>query len=259
MSLARIRDALATVPEPFRSELLEHLEVAQVASSMRDWEKVGLRAGKFCETVYCILLGYCSGIYPATVAKPRDMQAACKALETETSTGAARSARVQIPRVLAATYELRNNRSIGHAGGDVRPNQMDGLFFDQSLKWIVCELIRLFSNKPLVEAAALVDKVSTRWTPAVWEYQGRKRVIIDGASLSDKILALLHFSDGAAALSDLRTWTESNNITHFRDRQVMKLHRENYLDFDVKSNIARILPKGTKRIEEYILPEFSDK
>ena len=254
MSVAGIKNALSSVPEPFRSELLEHFEVAQLGAAMRDWEKVGLRAGKFSETAYCILLGHCTGAYPAAVSKPRDMQAACRNLEAETRTGASRSARIQIPRVLAAVYELRNNRSIGHAGGDVRPNQMDGLFFDQSLKWIICELIRLYAQMSLSEATVLVESVSTRWTPAVWEREGKKRIILDDISITDKILALLHFSEGRASLADLKNWTEFGNITYLRDRHVMKLHQENMVDYDILEKVVRILPKGSRRVEETILP-----
>lgn len=245
--------ALSRVPAHLRDELLEHFLVAQEAAALRDWEKVGLRAGKLCETAYCILEGHCTGSYPVALTKPKDMQAACRALESKTATNASRSARVQIPRVIAATYELRNNRSIGHAGGDVRPNQMDGLFFDQALKWIVCELIRLYSELPLETATATVAAISTRWTPAVWESGGRKRAILDGASVDDRILVLLHYSDGQASLSDLRDWLGSKNITHLRDRHVLKLHEANFVDFDAKSKRVSLLPKGVKRVEEHIL------
>ena len=104
MSLAEVSRALSSIPANLRDELLDHFAVAQVAAASRDWEKVGLRAGKLCEAAYCILDGFCSGVYPASIVKPRDMQAACKALETSTATNPPRSARVQIPRVVAATY-----------------------------------------------------------------------------------------------------------------------------------------------------------
>lgn len=254
VSIEAINTALSAVPLPLRKELIEHFEEIQKAASLKDWEKVGLRAGKFVESSYCILLGFCTGSFPAKVSKPRNMQQACQDLERQTQTNAARSARIQIPRVIAAVYELRNNRAIGHAGGDVRPNQMDGLFFDQSSKWIMCELIRLFGGLPQSEAADLISRVSVRWTPAIWEDGDRKRVVIDDASIDDKVLVLLHFSDGEATLKELSRWVESSNITNFRKRCISRLHKANFIDFDLRSGVARLLPKDAKRVEDEILP-----
>ena len=131
---------------------------------------------------------------------------------------------------------------------------MDGLFFDQALKWIVCELIRLFSPMPVHESAALVAKIAVRWTPAIWEQGDRKRVLLEEASPTDEVLALLHFSDGTASLAELRQWTGAKNITHFRDRQILKLHYGKMVDFNPSTKIVHLLPKGIKRVEEDLLP-----
>lgn len=44
---------------------------------------------------------------------------ACERLEQAPASKFPRSVRIQIPRVLIAFYEIRNNRGVGHVGGDV--------------------------------------------------------------------------------------------------------------------------------------------
>src|SRR3712207_4123890 len=116
--------ALSSIPEALRAPLVQQLE--ELLSEYRGgrWELVGLKAGKLCEIVYTILAGHTSGSYAAAPSKPSNMVAACQALE-QAGASFSRSVRIQIPRVLIAVYELRNNRAIGHVGGDVDPNHMD--------------------------------------------------------------------------------------------------------------------------------------
>ena len=76
-----------------------------------------------CEVVYTILRGHIDGAFPARAKKPANMVDACRSLETET--GFPRTIRIQIPRMVIALYEIRNNRGVGHVGGDVDPNHMD--------------------------------------------------------------------------------------------------------------------------------------
>ena len=92
--------------------------------------------------------------------KPKDMVSACRNLEKEQGP---RSARIQIPRMIAALYEIRNNRGVGHAGGDVDPNHMDATAVIYMSKWVVAELVRLLHGLTTDEATdiamdALVER-----------------------------------------------------------------------------------------------------
>lgn len=46
----------------------------------------------------------------------------CEALESRTGS---ESARLTIPRLLVALYDVRNRRGVGHVSGDVSANHMD--------------------------------------------------------------------------------------------------------------------------------------
>src|SRR5439155_8903397 len=110
--------ALTAIPEGLRQPLI--FEFKELLSDYRvgRWEAVGLKAGKLCEIVYTIISGYMSGGYAVAPFKPSNMLSACQALEQAPASGFSRSVRIQIPRLLIAIYELRNNRSIGHVGAD---------------------------------------------------------------------------------------------------------------------------------------------
>lgn len=87
------------------------------------------------------------------------MVSACRNLEKEQGP---RSARIQIPRMVIALYEIRNNRGVGHAGGDVDPNHMDATAVVYMSKWVVAELVRLLHGLTTDEATELVDALVER-------------------------------------------------------------------------------------------------
>lgn len=132
-----LASALSDIPDGLRSPLISQFEELLAEYRSGKWETVGLKAGKICEIVYSILSGHCSGAYEKSPTKPKNMVAACIALEQSDPARFSRSVRIQIPRLLIAVYELRNNRAIGHVGGDVDPNHMDAEFFLRDRKSVV--------------------------------------------------------------------------------------------------------------------------
>lgn len=139
-------EALSNIPLGLRGPILTLLEEQLADYRSGRWESVGLKSGKVCEVVYSILDGYLRGSFASAPSKPSNMVAACMALEQADKARFERSVRIQMPRVLIAVYELRNNRAIGHVGGDVNPNHMDAEFFLRSTKWLVAELVRVFAS-----------------------------------------------------------------------------------------------------------------
>ena len=104
-------DLLKSLPAGLRSELLRtHSEILRNFRERR-WEPAELDGGKLCEIVYTILRGHVDGSYAPAASKPRNMVAACAALENA-STTFPRSIRIQVPRMLVALYEIRSNRSV---------------------------------------------------------------------------------------------------------------------------------------------------
>jgi hypothetical protein len=115
--------ALSAIPKALRDELFnEYRSIIQNYSEHR-WSPAELSAGRFCEVVYCILSGHSSGSYPPKASKPNDFVSSCRKLELNKNVP--RSFQILIPRTLTSLYEVRNNRGVGHVGGDVDSNHMD--------------------------------------------------------------------------------------------------------------------------------------
>src|SRR5258706_1972309 len=168
---------LAGIPSGLRDPLLDSYNSNVKNFRENRWEPSELNGGKFCEVVYTILRGHVEGSFPSAPSKPGNMVDACKALEHADSSLFPRSIRIQIPRMLVALYEIRNNRGVGHVGGDVVPNHMDAVAVLYIAKWILGELIRLFHNLTTSEAAAAVDLLVERTVPIIWEINGKRRIL----------------------------------------------------------------------------------
>lgn len=244
-----LSDALKAIPAGLRTPLID--QFSEMLSSYRkgDWEKVGLKAGKICEIIYSIVSGKLTGSFPASPSKPSNMVSACTALEQMSSSGS-RALRIQIPRVLIATYELRNNRAIGHVGGDVDPNHMDAEFFLRSCKWMVSELVRCFAAASVDDSGALIEGLTERIIPLVWESDGKKRVLNPKLSHRDKALALAYSCDSGATAKDLCAWADYGNLSRYRSSVIAGLHKEALVDFDLKTDKVVLLPTGAKYVEE---------
>ena len=118
--------ALAGLPGGLRKPLVDEYRELTVRYQERRWSPAELGAGRFSEIVYTILEGHAAGSYASKPTKPKDFVAACRKLEQNTQIP--RSFQILIPRLLPALYEVRNNRGVGHVGGDVDPNHMDAQF-----------------------------------------------------------------------------------------------------------------------------------
>jgi hypothetical protein len=140
---------LAAIPTGLRDPLLEtYREIASNFAEHR-WSPSELEGGKFCEVVYWICHGFITGTYVASPTKPGNMKANAAALERNSDTGKPgdHSLRILIPRMLPALYDIRNNRGVGHVGGDVDPNFMDASAVYGMASWILAELVRVIPQR----------------------------------------------------------------------------------------------------------------
>jgi hypothetical protein len=241
---------LANLPVGLRDELVKALN--KITTNYREgrWEPAELNGGKLCEVIYSIVRGHADGAMPARPSGPPNMVDACKRLEREQQLP--RSLRIQIPRMMVALYEIRNNRGVGHAGGDVNPNHMDAVAVLYMSKWLVAELIRVFHNVDTTEASQAVDLLVERELPVVWSVDGKKRVLAEKLSQRDRTLLLLYSEPGAVAEADLRTWVEAANVTAYRRDVLRKAHRERLLEYDETNKTVRLSPKGARYAEEHL-------
>jgi hypothetical protein len=243
---------LGLLPDGLRSELLTAYSGIVKNYRERRWEPSELNGGKLCEVVYTILRGYVDGSFLATSAKPRNMVDACHALEQAPSTHP-RSVRIQIPRMLIALYEIRNNRGVGHVGGDVNPNHVDATCVLQMSKWILSELVRLFHNVDAETASNAIESIVERIVPIVWEVDGKLRMLDTSLTMKDKTLILLYHHSESVRESDLVEWVEHSNASAYRRDVLRKGHKEKLIEYNQATRMVTISPKGVEYVEEALL------
>src|SRR5262249_7365033 len=141
------------------------------------FDSAGLSSGKFTESIFRFLQHHLTGTYiPFGQHIPNFADESRKLIQLPATSGI-ESLRIIIPRALVYLYTLRGKRGIGHVGGDVEANAIDAATIVRVADWIICELIRVFHQLSLEEAQAVVDTLSTRNLPIVWEVSGKKRIL----------------------------------------------------------------------------------
>lgn len=241
--------ALAAIPSGLRDPLLtEYGSIVQNYAEHR-WKPSELSGGHFCEIVYTILDGHSKGSYPIKPTKPRDFIAACRQLEQNTHVP--RSFQILIPRLLPALFEVRNNRGVGHAGGDVDPNHMDATFVLTNCNWIMSELVRVYHSLTAAEAQKIVDSLVERRIPLIWEEGNMRRVLDPEMNLKSQTLVLLATTTGEISTSDLLDWTGYENGTYFK-KLLRTLHRRRQVELSKDESTVQILPPGSYEAAEIV-------
>lgn len=247
---------LAGLPKGLRQTLLDSYQEIISNYLERRWEPAELNGGKFCEAVYSIIHGALTSNYPAKATKPQNMVAACRALEAmppDSNRAGDRSLRILIPRILPILYEIRNNRGVGHLGGDVDANHMDAEAVQAMSSWVLAELVRIFHAVAINEAQQSVDALTERKTPLIWEVENSKRVLDPKMNAKKQVLLLLHHTTGWVAATDLFKWVEYSSISMFRKSVLQPLHKARLIEYEEAQNRARISPSGATEVERTLL------
>lgn len=238
----------AGIPASLRDPLLQ--EYAKLVAHYREsrWEPAELNGGKLCEIVYSILKGRADGTYPEGPSKPKNMVQACNALEQ--ATDCPRSIRIQIPRIIIALYEIRNNRNVGHVGSDVDPNHMDATVVISMCQWIMAELVRVFHSVSTEVATVAVNSIVEKHLPLLWHVNGKTRILAAGLSAKDQMLLLLYGSTVSLPVSHIVKSIEYSNATQFKTKVATPAHKARLIDFDMSSWLLTISPLGVRYVEE---------
>lgn len=248
--------ALGHLPEGLRKELLAEYGGITRNFARREWRIAELNGGRFSEVVYSVLKGHIDGSYPATAYKPDDFPSACRNLAKADKTTFPHSIRLGVPRVLVGLYDIRNNRDVGHVGGDVDANHMDAAYVLHAAQWVMSELVRIFHSTDVAIAAKVVDALVARTMPIIWEIGDKRRILQPNMKLADKTLLLLYGSiDGVideVLGRDLKNarLRDYKKVLRTLDAQVM-------VEYDEASGLVVISPNGERYVDEILLPKLS--
>lgn len=227
-----------------------------------EYDTAGLSAGKFCEAVLRLLQKELTGTFTPFGTHISNFNDECNKLMRlpATSLSGNESLRLIIPRALGFLYTMRGKRGIGHVGGDVEADKIDMRTIVRVADWTFCELIRIYHDLSLEEAQGLIDSISEKVMPQIWEVAGKKRVLAHGLDNKQKVLLLLYSSNGNYEFVDeLFTWVEYSNFSMFKRNIIMQLHVAKLVEFDVENEMVHISPIGIKEVEEKILQKILKK
>lgn len=249
-----LENALTKLPDNFRTRLIDsYLDLKKGFAENRH-DTAGLAAGRLCEVVIRFLQQRIFGTSTPFGSAISNFADECRKMITAPKTAGNESERVVLPRALVFLYTMRNKRGIGHAAGDVDANSIDMATMARVADWIVCELIRINHAISLEEAQDIIDGISVRQLPAIWEVAGKKRVLTDGLKARDQALLLLYSTqDSAVLIEDLYSWIEYSNFAVFKNKVIRALHQDRLLEFDEDSDAVTLSPKGAAYVEEKLL------
>jgi hypothetical protein len=249
-----LEPALSSIPKKLRDKIISTYVELKRRSTESKYESAGLSAGKFCEAVIRLLQHEVTGKYIPFGTSIPNMADECRKIVASPKTAAVESVRLIIPRALMHLYTLRNKRGIGHIGGDVDANKIDLSAIVSAADWIICELIRIYHKLSLEEAQDLIDSISFKTIPTIWEVAGKKRVLNPELSAKDKSLLLLYSeTDLGILVEDLYEWVEYSSLSMFKSHVLNPLHKKKYIEFDKESNIVYLSPLGAKFTEQNLL------
>jgi hypothetical protein len=238
---------LANVPTELREPLFAELNSIVQNFLEGRWSPSELSGGLFSEIVFTILQGHGTGRYAKKPSKPPNFVDACRGLEKNKHVP--RSFQILIPRILPALYEVRNNRGVGHVGGDVDPNFMDSTLVVGTAKWIVAELVRVFHEVSVAEAQTIVDSLVEITLPMVWSEGDMKRVLDPTMQLKKQILVLVGSTPSKTKRSDLERWIEPQTPGYLL-RALRELHAARQIEFNEVADLVQLLPPGAKFVAE---------
>lgn len=238
------------IPQGLRDPLLSAFN--EIVRNFREgrWEPSELNGGKLCEVIYTIIRGVADEKFAGKPSKPKNMVDACIALES--ATDLPRALRIQVPRLLIALYEVRNNRGVGHVGGDVDPNHMDAVLVLSMAKWLMAELVRVFHDVETREATEAVESLTEKTVPLVWRVAGRTRVLNPSLSMREKMFVVLFAANGPVSERDLIEAVEHSNAAVFRRDVLRPAHREKYVEYDKHRREVYSSPRGVAFVENNI-------
>lgn len=249
-----LETALASIPAAFRGKIVQtYLDLKRNCVECR-YDAAGMSSGKFCEVVLRFLQNIIHGTHTPFGKQIPNFADECRRLVSAPVTAGNESQRIVVPRALIFLYTMRSKRGIGHLGGDVDANSIDTATMARMADWIICELIRIHHGLSLEEAQDIVDGISVRQIPSVWEVSGKKRVLKEGLQAKDEALLLLYSCQSSAVLlEDLCQWVEYSNPGMFKNKIIRELHKQRLVEYDAETESVVLSPKGAAYVEQNIL------
>lgn len=249
-----LEQSLLVLPSDLHDALIRAFEEIRENYLIGRWEPSELNGGKLSEVVFRVLEWEASGreTYTPLGQHIRNFGTSVRRFENDTSLPD--SVRFHLPQALTFLFTLRNKRGVGHAAGDISPNEMDSAAVLGLAKWVVAEVVRLLHGIDAQEASLAVEEVTTKESLLVWEVNGARRVLEPSLGYREKTLLVLHSAHPSPAQGrELFEWVEHPRWADYRKRILKKCHAERMIEFDEPTDLVVLSPKGIREAEQIVL------
>jgi hypothetical protein len=229
MDLTSLRAQITTACDAvLANELIEAYAELKPRYFRRDFRPGQLEAGRFAEAAFRILEFKATAAYTPVGRSLPNVQRLLQTLESADATKVHESIRIHIPRALAAVYNVRNRRDVGHIAADVDANSMDAEYVLATCSWVLAEFVRLFHGCSPEEAQGYVEAIVKRHAPLVQIFGETPFVLQPDLFAKDEILLLLyHQGRVGASLDQLDDWlpTVARNVVRSRLSELERRQR----------------------------------
>jgi len=251
--LRRVKQQLEkTFNKELIDKLFESYQLAHENYYRGKFRPCCLECGRFSEVALRMLQEATTGTFiPLGRPIPKFSNEVLKLAKTDKSKFP-QSIRIQIPRTLQVTYDVRNKRDVGHVGGDVDANFSDATLSLVSSSWVMTEFLRIYYTSDIKTAQDLANSIVKIRIPLIQDFDGFLKLLKPNLSLPKKILALLYYRGlEGASIDELNEWLayrirkDHMNVTLNRlEHEKAYIYRDNDRCF--------ITDTGIKYVEENI-------
>jgi hypothetical protein len=172
--------------------LLEEYLSLEKRFLLRDWEPATLDGGQFCEIAARCTYEVDSG----QLNRKKGVNACLNYIENDSNRHAfpsrnPRKDALQLCKAIRLIYQFRSNRGAVHIDPDYSANEMDSRMVMETVRWILCELVRIFWTGDPSTAARAVQAIVMFRVPAVFRDEVVPIVQNPDLDAEDELLVLL--------------------------------------------------------------------
>lgn len=245
MAVEKVRSELlaAGLNEESTNRMIEHYQDMRTYLSRNEFVEAGTHVGNFCENVANILL-----VEMGEPARPHISVGSFvnECINGQIGTDLPDEARLTIPRMMRAAYDIRNSRDSVHVNLEVSVNRADTQTAIRICSWILSELLRLYGNESeMDEIADLIDELSQPMTPYIDEYRGNRMIQHTGLEVREEILLHLLNEPSEVDADDLVEWIPGASSRQIKGT-LSRLKQERKARYDSDRGMARITPRGAE-------------
>ncbi len=203
-------DLISNISPPLDGALAALLVGKYVSLEQRflagDWEPATLDGGQFCEISARCIYHIDSKNLNLTKSVDDCLQYIEDLENKNKHFFSSRKDALNLCRAIRLAYRFRSNRGAIHIDPQYSANEMDSKLIMETIRWILCEIVRIFWTGDAEEAAKMVREIVAYRVPIVFREGCVPIVQHSGLSASEEILLLLLDSGGVGiTLLQLKT------------------------------------------------------